>query len=128
MRKIFLLILDNFLEKEGGVMAGKQYRTQSKQVVIRMTEDDYETMKKRIERSGKKQAEFLREAILTKQIISTDGIKALVPELKRIGNNLNQIARSCNEGRGATYWEVKQIEKELGEVWQLLRQLAAGQV
>ena len=28
----------------------------------------------------------------------TDGIKELIPELKRIGNNLNQIAKRCNEG------------------------------
>ncbi|MDR2357299.1 MAG: MobC family plasmid mobilization relaxosome protein [Oscillospiraceae bacterium] len=54
-------------------------------------------------------------------------MKALVPEMKRIGNNLNQIARSCNEGYGVVYDEVKQIKKEMGEVWRLLRQLAAGQ-
>lgn len=83
-------------------------------------------MKRRVEKSGKKQAEFLREAILKKTIVSTEGIKALTPELKRIGNNINQIARSCNEGQQATYAEVKQIEKELREVWQLLRRLTAG--
>ena len=33
-----------------------------------------------------------------KQIVNTDGIKELIPELKRIGNNLNQIAKRCNEG------------------------------
>lgn len=109
-------------------MADKQFRTQTKQVVIRMTEEEFEEMKRRVEKSGKKQAEFLREAILKKTIVSTEGMKALVPELKRIGNNINQIARSCNEGRQATYAEVKQIEKELGEVWQLLRRLAAGRV
>jgi SMC interacting uncharacterized protein involved in chromosome segregation len=91
-----------------------------------MTETDYEAMKKRVAESGKSQAEFLRQAISEKKIVSTDGMKALVPELKRIGNNLNQIARSCNEGRGAVCDEVKQIEKELGEVWRLLRQSAAG--
>ena len=30
--------------------------------------------------------------------MNTDGIKELIPELKRIGNNLNQIAKRCNEG------------------------------
>ena len=36
--------------------------------------------------------------VLEKQIVNTDGIKELLPELKRIGNNLNQIAKRCNEG------------------------------
>ncbi len=36
--------------------------------------------------------------MLEKQIVNTDGIKELIPELKRIGNNLNQIAKRCNEG------------------------------
>jgi len=102
-------------------------RTQTKQVVIRMTEADYEKMKRRVEKSGKNQAEYLRQAILKKEIVNTDGMKSLIPELKRIGNNLNQIARSVNEGRPALFAEIQQMEKELGEVWRLLRQLTAGQ-
>ena len=103
-------------------------RTQTKQVVIRMTESDYEKLKRQVEKSGKNQAEYLRQAILKKEVINTDGMRALIPELKRIGNNVNQIARSVNEGYPALSSDVQQIEKELGEVWRLLRQLAAGQV
>jgi hypothetical protein len=96
-------------------------RKQTKQVVIRMTETDYEEMKKRVAESGKNQAEFLRQAILKKKIVYTDGMKSLVPELRRIGNNLNQIARRCNEGHQPGYDAVKKIEKELGEIWRLLK-------
>lgn len=74
------------------------------------------------------QQDYLTRAITQKEIISTDGVKELVPELKRIGNNLNQIARRCNEGNQATHGEVEQIGKELNEVWRLLRQLAQGRV
>ena len=109
-------------------MTKAQNRTQTKQVVIRMTESDYDKMKKRVAQSGKNQAEFLRHAILNKQIVSTDGIKAIIPELKRIGNNLNQIAKVANEHRYISIAEIKNIEKELSEVWQSLRQLTAGQV
>jgi hypothetical protein len=34
---------------------------------------------------------FLRATALTKDIIVIDGIRELLPQLKRIGNNLNQI-------------------------------------
>jgi hypothetical protein len=102
-------------------------RTQTKQIVIRMTEEEFAFMKKQVEKSGKSQAEFLRQAILKKKIVSTDGIKALLPELKRIGNNINQIARSCHKGNLDTYEEVKHQGEELKEVWQLLRRLAQGQ-
>lgn len=103
-------------------------RTQTKQIVIRMTEEDYELLKRQVEKSGMKQAEFLRQAILKKKIVSTDGMRALLPEMKRIGNNLNQIARSCNEGNQATYAEVKRQGEEMNKVWRLLRQLAQGRV
>ena len=42
--------------------------------------------------------EYILSCVLEKQIVNTDGIKELLPELKRIGNNLNQIAKRCNEG------------------------------
>ena len=52
----------------------------------------------RISESGKNQQEYILSCVLEKQIVNTDGIKELIPELKRIGNNLNQIAKRCNEG------------------------------
>ena len=42
--------------------------------------------------------EYILSCVLEKQIVNTGGIKELLPELKRIGNNLNQIAKRCNEG------------------------------
>ena len=103
-------------------------RTQTKQIVIRMTEDDYTLLKKKIEQSGLSQAEYLRQAALNKRIVSTAGISELMKELKRIGINLNQIARRSNTGTAATYGEIKKIEEELGGIWLLLRQFLQGRV
>jgi len=110
-------------------MAGAQNRTQKKQMVIRMTESDYEATKKRVAESGMSQAEYLRQAILNKKIVSTEGMKAVIPELKRIGNNLNQIARVANEQRNVpapSLAEIERIGKELDEAWRSLRRSAAG--
>lgn len=99
-------------------------RARPKQLVIRLSEDEFNTVKEKVELSGMKQQEYLIKSITGKAVTNTDGLKELTPELKRIGVNLNQIAKACNQGNQATYEEVTQIGKELNEVWQLLRQLA----
>lgn len=101
-------------------------RTRPKQIVIRMTDQEHEAVKRKVEQSGMKQQEYLIKALTERQIVSTEGVKELIPELKRIGNNLNQIARSCNEGNQATHAEVQAIGEELNGVWRLLRQLIRG--
>jgi hypothetical protein len=94
-----------------------------------MTAEDFEVMKNHVEKSGLKQAEYLRQVILKPRIISTEGMKEIVPELKRVGNNLNQIARAVNAGGYDPKMtdEVMRVGKELDNIWQLLRQFVAGQ-
>lgn len=103
-------------------------RTRLKQIVIRMTDEEYETVKKQVAKSGMKQQEYLIKAVTEKPIINTDGVKEIIPELKRIGNNLNQIARRCNEGYEVTHDEVLKQGEEMNEVWLLLRRLVQGLV
>ncbi len=103
-------------------------RTRPKQIVIRLTEKEKEQLKKKVKKSGLKQQDYLIKCILNKKVLNTDGLKEITPQIKKIGVNLNQIARTCNEGNQATYKEIQEIGKELNEVWQLLRQLAQGQV
>lgn len=99
-----------------------------KQIVIRVNEKEKAKIDRLVEKSGQSQQNFLLHAILNKPIYNTDGLKEVLPELKRIGNNLNQIARSCNEGNQATHDEVKKQGEELNEVWLQLRQFLAKQV
>lgn len=96
-------------------------RTQTRQVVIRMTESDYQKMKKRVVSSGMSQVEFLTGCILKTQIINTDGMKSLLPEMKRIGVNLNQIAKILNQGGGISYNLIYEIRKEWEYAWQSLK-------
>ena len=50
-------------------------------------------------------------------------MKDLNIELKRIGNNLNQLTKSVHEGKANCSKELLEINEEMKEVWQLLRQL-----
>ncbi len=101
-------------------------RTRPKQIVIRLTEKEKEQLKKKVDKSGLRQQDYLIKCILNKPVLNTDGLKEITPQIKKIGVNLNQIARTCNEGNQATYEEIQKVGKELNEVWQLLRQLAQG--
>lgn len=105
----------------------KPNRKRTKQFSIRVTEEEFKELQEKIEQSGMSQREFAVKALLECKVTNTDGIKELLPQLGKLGNNLNQIARSCNTGNQATKEEVEQIGKELNEVWQLLRQSIQGQ-
>lgn len=103
-------------------------RARPKQIVIRMSEDEFNKVKSNVEKSGMKQQEYLIKCVTEKSIINTDGIKELTPELKRIGSNINQIAKRCNQGNQASVDEIEIIKEELNKAWQLLKQLTQKQV
>ena len=65
-------------------------KTRPKQLSFRVSEEEYQQLQEKISESGKNQQEYILFCVLEKQIVNMDGIKELIPELKRIGNNLNQ--------------------------------------
>lgn len=100
----------------------KPNRTRKKQIVIRMTDEEFKAVKAKVDKSGMRQQDYLIGAITGQKITNTDGLKELTPELKRIGVNINQIAKACNQGSQASYEEIQRIREELNEVWLLLKQ------
>ena len=102
-------------------------RTRPKQIVIRLTEEEFAKVKAQVEKSGLKQQDYLIRAITNKPITNTDGLKELVPEIKRVGNNLNQLSRKANEGYVIGVERLEQAQKELSEVWQSLKQFIQKQ-
>ena len=97
-------------------------KTRPKQLSFRVSEEEYKLLQEKVAESGKNQQEYILACVLGKQIVNMDGIKELLPELKRIGNNLNQIARRCNEGGALpSEAEVQKYGEELNGVWQSLR-------
>ena len=98
-------------------------KSRPKQVMFRLSEEEAEKLQRKVEKSGMSQQEYILKAVLEKPITNTDGIKEVVPELKRQGANLNQLTKKLNERGYIDYkQELPQLEKELKEVWQLLKQ------
>ena len=102
-------------------------RTRPKQIVIRVSEEELAQIKEKVEQSGKSQQEYILSCVLNKPITNTDGIKELIPELKRVGNNLNQIAHALNGSSYYSYNLITENQKELTEIWQSLKQFLQKQ-
>lgn len=96
-------------------------RTRSKQIKFRLSDEEYQTMLDKVEKSGKKQQEYLLACALEKPLTNTDGLKQLYPELKAQGNNLNQIAKKMNEGNMVGYDEFRADIKEMTSIWQSVK-------
>ena len=95
-------------------------KSRPKQVIFRVSEEEAKLIQGKIEKSGKNQQEYLLRAVLDKPIMNTDGIKELMPELKRQGNNLNQMAKALNEIdvalKDSGFYSYKKIAEVLAEV------------
>ena len=83
--------LENSLLKEALAMSSEnceELMKQSNQEQVRAEQN----RQRDAEQSGKSQQQYIIEALTQKQVVNLDGLKEIYPELKRQGNNLNQIA------------------------------------
>lgn len=100
-------------------------RTRPYYLSFRVNENEMQKIKNKIAESGKTRQDFLLACALKKEVKNTDGLKVLLPELKRVGSNLNQIAKALNTTGHYEPQLLQQNQKELNELWQQLRQLIA---
>lgn len=88
-----------------------------KRLNCRITEKEYEKFEKLVEKSKLNKSEFMRKCILNKEIIVIEDIKDLTIELRRIGNNLNQLTRAVNAGEVKEIKELKEIKENLSIIF-----------
>lgn len=99
-------------------------RKRDKQIKFYVTEKEYEDIKKKVEKSKLKQTDYLIKSALNKKIIVVDGLKEILLELSREGNNLNQIAKKINEEEQT---DIKEMKKNLMELWDLIEKILKGE-
>ncbi len=103
-------------------------RTRPKQVVIRLTEKEKSQISTKVSKSKLKQQEYIIRALLDKDITVIEGIEELNIQLRKIGNNLNQLTREVHQGRINCSSELENLTNEVRELWQSSRQLTQKQV
>ena len=96
-------------------------RTRPRQLIVRLSDKEMQKIKQQVAKSGFSQQDYARLTLLNGFVTNTDGVKEVIPEMKRIGNNINQITRRCNSGYPLFSEDLAYIRKELDYLWQLLK-------
>ena len=90
-------------------------------VALWLDEKESIKLKDKVSKTNYNQSEYIRSCILNKKITTVPGIRDLVIEIKRIGNNLNQITRLANEGSLKILGnDLADIKEDLKKVWEQL--------
>jgi ABC-type Fe3+-citrate transport system substrate-binding protein len=92
-------------------------RTKEKQIKFYADEKEFQQIKKQIEKSKLSQQDYLLKCALDKNIIVIEDMKIFIGELKRIGNNLNQLTKVFNSEKILDTEELSKMNMELSEVW-----------
>ena len=98
-----------------------EHRT--RKMTFRLTEEEYRKIKEKVEESGTSQQQFLLKTALGKEIIHIKEFQELMFQIKKIGTNVNQIARHSNETGIVSEAEIAEVKGGLNEIWLLLKQL-----
>jgi len=76
----------------------KQNLKRNKAITIRMTPEEFSNFKAKMDKAKpKNQTDFILSLLHKKPIIVIEDLRPILQELKRHGNNLNQITRKLNE-------------------------------
>lgn len=64
-------------------------------------------------------SEYLIKQGLDKEMVIVDGLNEVVTELRKIGNNINQLTYLANSGRIYTV-DFSEVKQEIGKVWNVI--------
>lgn len=91
---------------------------------FRVSEKDLDTIKNKAKKAKVTVTEYITQSALGKEIIIIDGLPEIVSQLKRIGNNLNQLTMLSHQGvintvkldeteesLTAIYWKINELTK-----------------
>ena len=98
-------------------------RARLKQVKFWASEKELEQIKKKVKKSKLTQSEYLLRSALDKNILVVDGLKEILLELSREGNNLNQIAKALNQNEEFKAEQFLEIKEKLMDLWSLIEKI-----
>ena len=96
--------------------------TKTEILKIRVTTEEKQIITHKALSSYRLVSQYLRDCALEKEITVINGADNVADELRRIGNNVNQIARAVNSGY-ATEVNLTETREELRAIWQSLNSL-----
>ena len=100
--------------------------SKDKKINIRLTEQEKNLIEKKANNCNMTITKFILSSCLKDKIVIINGLDKVDSELRRIGNNINQLTKLANE-RVITAVDLKEVRMEVINIWQLLKQLAQKQ-
>lgn len=91
-------------------------------IPFRVTPEEKEKIIEKAFTSYREPSMYLRDCALNKQIIVVPGAEQIAGELRRIGNNLNQLTREVHAGYVSAI-NLTETREELKAIWQSLNAL-----
>ena len=98
-----------------------------KKINIRLTEKEKSIIEVKAKKLNMTITKFIISSCLKDKIVIVNGIDKIDTELRRIGNNINQLTRLSNE-KIITVIDLKELRMEVNNIWQLLKQLVQKQI
>lgn len=92
-------------------------------LTVRLTDKEKQKIVKQAQRAKMNLTEFVIAATCHPMIYVPEDLKPAVAEMKKIGNNINQIAKKINSGAVRSYDFDEVIEKQ-NEIIALLQEIA----
>lgn len=85
---------------------------------FRATEEEAAEIRRKAAAAGMNVSRFLRTSAVKSQVVlyNTADIYGLRSEIKKIGNNINQIAMVANSNRSVYLSDVKELKNQLNEM------------
>ena len=97
-----------------------------KKINIRLTEKEKNIIESKAKKLNMTLTKFIVSSCLKDKIVIINGLDKIDTELRRIGNNINQLTRLANE-KIITVIDLKELRMEVNNIWQLLKQLVQKQ-
>ncbi len=97
-----------------------------KKINIRLTEKEKSIIEVKAKKLNMTITKFIISSCLKDKIVIVNGLDKVDSELRRIGNNINQLTRLANE-KIITVIDLKELRMEVNNIWQLLKQLVQKQ-
>lgn len=91
-------------------------------ITIRVSEKEKKRLTEKSKIAKLSLSEYLIEQGLDKEIVIVDGLNEVVAELRRIGNNINQLTYLANSGRIYTV-DFSEVKQEIEKVWNIINEL-----
>ena len=98
-------------------------RIRNKNIPIRVTEKELEIIDRKAVKAKLSRTDFLVTAALGKEITLMEDLKPILTELRRIGNNVNQLTKLANTG-AVRVVGLQDLTETLGEIHVALMRIA----